>query len=71
MEGSNRLSSNITLQLRYNQNPFTVRLSPVTVFVAESMGLGFFINSGTITNDSRATVRGTGKKTFVCSLQYV
>ena len=54
------LSSTITLQFRENQNPFTVKLSPVTVDTAESMGLGFFINSETITADSRATL-GTGQ----------
>ena len=56
LEGSDELSSTITLQFRYNQNPFTVRLSPVTIDTAESMNLGFFINSDTITADSRATL---------------
>ena len=56
VEGSDILSSTIMLQFRNNQNPFTVRLSPVTVGTAESMNLGFFINSGTITADSRATL---------------
>ena len=55
VEGSDMLSSTITLQFRENQNPFTIRLSPVTVDTAESMNLGFFINSATITADSRAT----------------
>ena len=62
-EGSDMLSSTITLQFRNNQNPFTVRLSPVTVGTAESMNLGFFINSETITNDSRAAL-GTGQSQF-------
>ena len=54
VEGSNMLNLAISLQFRYNQNPFTVRLTPVTVDTAESMNLGFFINSDTITADSRA-----------------
>ena len=54
-EGSEVLSSPITLQFRNNQNPFTVMLSPVTVFTAEGMGLGFFINSMTIDASSTAT----------------
>ena len=45
----------ITLQFRQNQNPFTVILTPVTVDDADSLGLGFFINSNTIGNPSRAT----------------
>ena len=54
-EGSRMLSSPITLQFKTNQNPFTVRLSPVIVDTAEGMDLGFFINSRTITQASRAT----------------
>ena len=54
-EGSGELTCPITLQFRNNQNPFTVMLSPVTVATAEGMGLGFFINSMTITASSRAT----------------
>ena len=50
------LSSTIMLQFRNNQNPFTVRLSPVTVESAESINCGLFINSDTITADSRATL---------------
>ena len=57
-EGSGVLSSPITLQFRNNQNPFRVRLSPVTVFTAEGMGLGFFINSMTIDASSRAITGG-------------
>ena len=53
-EGSDRLSSNITLDFRYNQNLFTVRLSTVTIDTAERMGLGHFINSETIPKASRA-----------------
>ena len=53
-EGSRVLSSPITLQFRNNQNPFTVRLSSVTVATAEEMGRGFFINSITIDASSRA-----------------
>ena len=54
-EGSGELTCPITLQFRNNQNPFTVMLSPVTVFIAERMGLGVFINSMTIDILSRAT----------------
>ena len=54
-EGSERLSSPITLQFRENQNPFNLTLTPVTVDTAEAMGLGFFINAETIVLDSRAT----------------
>ena len=54
-EGSERLSSRITLQLRENQNPFTLTLTPVTVDTAEAMGLGVFINSESIAQISRAT----------------
>ena len=43
-EGSERLSSPITVQFRENQNPFTLTLTPVTVDTAETMGLGLFIN---------------------------
>ena len=49
------LSSQITLQFRINQNPFTVRLSPVTVATAEEMGLGDFIYSYRIESSFRAT----------------
>ena len=58
-EGSDMLSSSITLQFRNNQNPFRVRLSTVTVDTAERMGLGFFINSGIITHHSRAITGNT------------
>ena len=64
-EGSEVLSSPITLQSRINQNPFTVMLSPVTVATAEGMGLGFFINSMTIDASSRAT---TGTQLCVIEL---
>ena len=52
-EGSVTLNTPLTLKFRRNQNPFTITLSPVTVNTAESQGVGFFINSATIT--SRAT----------------
>ena len=55
VEGSTMLSTPIALQFRTNQNPFNITLSPVTVDTAESMGLGFFINSATIAQGSRAT----------------
>ena len=54
-EGSGMLITPITLQFRENQNPFTVILTAVTVDEADSLGLGFFINSNTIGNPSRAT----------------
>ncbi|CAI8002445.1 hypothetical protein GBAR_LOCUS3394 [Geodia barretti] len=55
VEGSAELSSPIMIQLRQNQNPFTLMLSPVSIDTAESKGLGFFINSETIPPGSRAT----------------
>ena len=66
-ESSGELSSPITLQFRNNQNPFTVMLSPVTVFTAEGMGLGFFINYMTIDASSRAAT-GTRIAVFLSSL---
>ena len=47
-EGSTMLSSQISLQYRTNQNPFNITLTAVTVDTAESMGVGYFINSDTI-----------------------
>ena len=55
VEGSAELSSPIMIQLRQNQNPFTLMLSPVSIDTAESKGLGFFINFETILPGSRAT----------------
>ena len=55
VEGSRWMSSPITLQFRENQNPFNLTLTTVTVDTAEAMGLGFFINAGTIVLGSRAT----------------
>ena len=55
VEGDAELSSPIMIQLRQNQNPFTLMLSPVTIDAAESKGLGSFINSETILPRSRAT----------------
>ena len=54
VEGDTELSSPIMIQLRQNQNPFTLRLSPVTIDAAESKNLSFFINSETILPGSRA-----------------
>ena len=54
-EGSGMLNSQISLFFRANQNPFTVRLSPVTVATAEEMGLKHTINSDTIESSFRAT----------------
>ena len=55
VEGSTEFSSPIIIQLRQNQNPFTLMLSPVTIDTAESKNLSFFINSPTILPTSRAT----------------
>ena len=55
VEGSAELSSPIMIQLRQNQNPFILMLSPVTIDTAESKGLGLLINSQTILPGSRAT----------------
>ena len=55
VEGATELSSPIMIQLRQNQNPFTLLLSPVTIDAAESKGLSLFINSETILPGSRAT----------------
>ena len=54
-EGSGMLSSQISFTFRANQNPFTVRLSPVTVATAEEMGLGDFINAMIIESTFRTT----------------
>ena len=54
-EGTNMLSTSITLQFRASQRDFSVTLCPVTVNTAETEGLGNFINADTITNESRAT----------------
>ena len=58
-EGSISLNVPISLSFRLNQSPFTVILTPVTVDRAESMGLGHFINSESISCGSRAIA---GKK---------
>ena len=52
------LSSTITLQFRYNQNPFTIELCPMTIDeeAEEKYSLREFINFDTITTDSRATL---------------
>ena len=56
LEGSERQSSHITLQLRENQNPFNLTLIAVTVDTAEAMGLRLFIDSYYIDQPSlRAT----------------
>ena len=69
MEGSDTLSSTISLQFRYNQNPFSVELCPMTVDAAEvKYNLREFINSDTITANSRATL-GTGQNFSVCGPQ--
>ena len=55
VEGSAELSSPIMIQLRQNQNPFTLMLSPVSIDTAESMNLEDFIYFDTILPGSRAT----------------
>ena len=55
VEGSAGLATQITLRFRNNQNPFTVKLSPVDIDTADSMGVGSFINSMTIDETFRAT----------------
>ena len=54
-EGFSRLSSQISLTFRANQNPFSVTLTPVTIDIAENMSLGDFINSDNIQPSFRAT----------------
>ena len=54
VEGSG-LSTPIRLWFRINQNAFNVTFTPVTIDVAEDMGLGAdFINSDTIEEERRA-----------------
>ena len=55
IEEGGTLNSVIRLQFRQNQNPFTVRLCPVSIDTAEAMNLGSFIDSDTIDDISRAT----------------
>ena len=55
IEEGGTLRTNIRLQYRNNQNPFTVTLSPLSVDTTETLGLGFFINSDDIDIISRAT----------------
>ena len=58
IEEGGTLNSVIRLQFRQNQNPFTVRLCPVSIDTAEDMNLGSFIDSDTIDEISRATPGG-------------
>ena len=55
IEEGGTLSTIIRFQFRQNQNSFTVRLCPLSIDDAEAMNLGFFIDSGTIDEISRAT----------------
>ena len=48
------LYTDIRLLYRYNQNPFTIVLSSVTIYIAEQLGLGFFITSDHIQDSYRA-----------------
>ena len=55
IEEGGTLSTDIRLQFRNNQNPFTVTLTPVDIPTAEALGLEFFIDSGNIIDIVRAT----------------
>ena len=55
VEGSELSCLPIVLQFKKNQNPFTVRISQVTIDTAESQELGDFIDSDSIIPDLRAT----------------
>ena len=56
LEGNTNLSSPIMIQLRQNQNPFTLKLSPVTIDTAASItNLSFFIDFQNILPTFRAT----------------
>ena len=80
IEEGGTLSTVIRLQFRQNQNPFTVRLCPVSIDTAEAMNLGSFIDFYNIDDISRATAGGlllpcsrmiVGTSTFVIFLQYL
>ena len=58
IEEGGTLSTVIRFQFRQNQNPFTVRLCPLSIDTAEYMNLGVFIDSDTIDEISRATPGG-------------
>ena len=49
------LSTPIRLQIRNKHNAFSITFTPVTIAAVEGMGLGNFINSETIEEESRAT----------------
>ena len=51
----------ITLHYRRNENPFTVTLTPTSIDQVEAKGLGFMVNSMTISAGSRAI---PGKKYY-------
>ena len=53
-EGSD-LSTLIRLQIRNKHNAFSITFTPVTIAAVEGLGLGDFINSETIEEESRAT----------------
>ena len=80
VEEGRTLISVIRLQFRQNQNPFTVRLCPVSIDTAEAMNLGSFIDFYNIDDISRATAGVlllpcsrmiVGTSTFVIFLQYL
>ena len=54
IEEGGTLSTDIRLQFRNNQSPFTIRLCPIDIDTTEDMGLGFFVDSGEIDIISRA-----------------
>ena len=64
------LSTEIRLQFRNNQNPFTITLSAVSINTTEELDLGFFINSDDISFISRAT-SGTYKYVLLPICTYI
>lgn len=51
IEEGDTLSTDISLQFRNNQNPFTITLSPLTIDVAEGYNLSAFIDFAPLTFD--------------------
>ena len=68
VEGSELSCLPIVLLFRKSQNPFTVKISPVTIDRAESQDLGIFIHADTVTPDTRAT---TGQLHMAANHYYV
>ena len=55
IEESGGLRLLIRFQFQSNQNPFNITICPVNISIAENMGLGELIASGSINEVSRAT----------------